>query len=55
MPKYEGYIVKKEYFKIEVDANSWEEAKERAWDADLWDEPVDTDWEIYDLEEAKNA
>ena len=53
MAIYKGWIVKKEYFLIEVEADSWEEAKENAWSADLDDEPVDIDWEIYDLEKVK--
>lgn len=53
MAIYKGWIIKKEYFLIEVEADSWEEAKDNAWSADLDDEPVDTDWEIYDLEEVK--
>lgn len=51
MKKFSGWIIKKEYFKIEVEADTWEEAKDNAWYADLNDEPVDIDWEIYDLEE----
>ena len=51
MKKFSGWVIKKEYFKIEVEAETWEEAKDNAWNADLDDEPVDIDWEIYDLEE----
>jgi hypothetical protein len=50
--KYQKWIIRKEYFKVEVEADSWEEAKEKMWDAELSDEPVDIDWEIYDVEEA---
>ena len=53
MPKFSGWIIKKEYFKIEVEASSWEEAREKAWDVEIEDEPVDTDWEIYDVEMVK--
>jgi hypothetical protein len=55
MAIYKGWVIKKEYFLIEVEANSWEEAREKAWDADLDDEPVDIDWEIYDIEEIKET
>jgi len=55
MPKYQGYVIRKEYFSIEVEADSWEEAKDKAWDFEVEDEPVDIDWEIYDLVEVKNA
>jgi hypothetical protein len=55
MPVYQGYVIRKEYFSIEVEADSWEEAKEKAWDVEVYDEPVDIDWEIYDLEEVVNA
>jgi len=50
--KYQGWIIRKAYFKVEVEADSWEEAKEKMWDAELSDEPVDIDWEIYDVVEA---
>jgi hypothetical protein len=49
--KYQGWVIRKEYFKVEVEAGSWEEAKEKMWDVELVDEPVDLDWEIYDVEE----
>jgi hypothetical protein len=55
MPRYQGYIIKKEYFRIEVDADSFEEAMDNAWDADLWDDPVDTDWEVSGIEEIKDG
>ena len=49
MPKFNGWIIRKEYFKVEVEANSWEEAREKVWDVEIEDEPVDIDWEIYDV------
>ena len=51
MNKYQGWVIRKEYFKVEVEADSWEEAKDKVWDAELVDEPVDINWEIYDVEE----
>ena len=51
MKTYTGWIIRKEYFKVEVEADSWEEAKDKIWDAEIEDEPVDIDWEIYDINE----
>lgn len=51
MPKYQGYVIRKEYFKVEVNADNWADAKDQAWDFEVQDEPVDIDWEIYDLVE----
>ena len=51
MKQFSGWIIRKEYFKIEVEANSWEEAREKIYEAEIEDEPVDIDWEIYDVEE----
>jgi mannitol/fructose-specific phosphotransferase system IIA component (Ntr-type) len=55
MPRYEGYVIRKEYFRVEVEADSWEEARDKAWDCYAEDEPVDIDGEIYDLAEVTNA
>lgn len=54
MPNYRGYVVKKEYFAVEVEAENGDQAKDLMWDCDLMDEPVDTDWEIYDITEAEH-
>jgi len=54
MKKWSGYIIRKEYFKVELEADTWEEAREKAWDFEVTDEPVDIDWEIYDIEEVTN-
>ena len=51
MPKFQGYIIRKEYFKIEVLADTWLDAKDKIWDSEIEDEPVDIDWEIYNIEE----
>lgn len=51
MKKWTGVVVRKEYFRIEVEADTWEEAKDKLWDAEIEDEPVDIDWDIYDVEE----
>lgn len=55
MPKYQGYVIRKEYFKIEVEAADYEEARDKILDADIEDEPVDIDWDIYDVEEIENV
>jgi hypothetical protein len=55
MPKFHGYIVKKEYFAVDVDADDKNQAKDLMWDAELVDEPVDTDWDIVDIEEMQDA
>lgn len=55
MSKWEGWVIRKEYFKVQVEADSWEEAKDKMWEAEIEDEPVDIDWEIYDIEEIKNV
>ena len=54
MPKYSGWIVEKKYFKVEVEADNWLQAKENIWHCDLED-VFDTQWDLYDLEEIKNA
>jgi hypothetical protein len=51
MKKWTGWLIRKEYFKIEVEADTWEEAKDLVGEAEIEDEPVDIDWEVYDVEE----
>jgi hypothetical protein len=51
MKKWKGWVIRKEYFLIHVEADTWEEAREKMWDVEVEDEPVDIDWEIYDVEE----
>jgi hypothetical protein len=52
MSKWKAWVIHKQYYKVEVDANSWEEAREKAWDVEIGDrKPDDTDMEIYDVEE----
>ena len=53
MKKFSGWVIKKEYFQIEIDADTWEEAKEKAWDSEIDSEPAEIDWEIYDIQEVK--
>jgi hypothetical protein len=51
MKKWTGWLIRKEYFKIEVEADTWEEAKDLVGEAEIEDEPVDIDWEVYDVVE----
>ena len=51
-PKYSGWIVEKKYFKVEVEADNWLQAKENIWHCDLED-VFDTQWDLYDLEEVE--
>ena len=54
MKKWAGWVIKKQYYKVEVKADSWEEAREKLWDCDITGEkPDDYDMEIYDIEEIK--
>ena len=51
MNKYQGYVIQKFYYKVEVESDSWEEARDKILDADIsGQEPVDIDWDIYDVE-----
>lgn len=50
MAKYSGWIVEKKYFKVEVEADSPEQAEELLWNCDLED-VFDTQWDLYDIEE----
>lgn len=54
MPKFHGYIVKKEYFAVDVEAEDIDQARDLLWDVSLDDEPVDTDWDIVDVEKIEN-
>ena len=52
MSKWQGWIVRKQYFKVEVEADDWETAQDLALEADVDTEsPDNIDWDIYDLEE----
>jgi hypothetical protein len=54
MKTYTAWVIHKHYYKVEVEAGSWEEAREKTWDVDLnGKEPDDVDVEIYDVEEVK--
>jgi hypothetical protein len=53
MATWRAWVIHKRYYKVQVEAGSWEEAKEKVWDLDIDnpDDPDDTDMEIYDIEE----
>ena len=56
MSKWQGWVIRKQYFKVEVDADSWEEARDRMLDSEVdIDNPDDIDWDIYDVEEKQDA
>ena len=56
MSKYTAWIIRKQYYKVEVDADSWEDARDKIQNLDIEldiDKPDDIDWDIYDIEEVK--
>ena len=56
MKKWSAWVIHKKYYKVEVEASSWEEAKDRVWDVEVDTEnPDDVDVEIYDIEEVENG
>jgi hypothetical protein len=54
MPKYQGYVIRKEYFLVEFDADDSDDAQDKIMEVEIEDEPVDIDWDFYDIEEIKN-
>ena len=56
MSKYRGYLKHIQYFEIEVDADSVEEAQDQMWEFNVnWSKPCDTDNELVDIEEIQNV
>jgi hypothetical protein len=54
MPKWEGWVIRKQYFKDQVEADTWEDACDTALETEVnTEEPDDIDWDIYDMEEIK--
>ena len=54
MPKYTGWVIHKQYFKVELEANSWEEARDNILDVEVdVDNPDDVACDVYDVEEMK--
>lgn len=55
MPKYKAWVIYKQYYKVEFDAASWEDARDQAGDIEVdIDNPDEYDVEIYDLTEVTN-
>lgn len=53
MNKWKGWIIKKQYYKVEVEADTWAEAKDKIREVDINDLAQDgaTEFDIYDVEE----
>jgi hypothetical protein len=52
MKKWKGWVIEKQYYKVEVEAETWEEAKDLVGEFNVnWAKPDDYDREIYDVEE----
>lgn len=52
MAKYQGYVIRKEYYLVQVEADNEEDAQDLILDFDVSEkEPDDIDWDIYDVEE----
>jgi hypothetical protein len=58
MRKFEGYVKHIQYFRIEVEANTPEDAKDFMWnqldDID-WTNPIEIENDIVEVEEIQNA
>lgn len=55
MSKWKAWIVRKQYFKVQVEADDYETAQQLALDAEVdHHNPDDVDWDIYDLMEVTN-
>jgi hypothetical protein len=53
MAKFKAWVIHKEYYRVEVEADNWEHAKEKLLEVDLsFRKPDDYDFDFYDLEEA---
>jgi hypothetical protein len=56
MPKFIGWVVEKQYYKVTIEADSWLDAKDELCGFNSnWAKPDGCDTEIYDLEEVQNA
>jgi len=56
MKKWEAWVIRKQYFKVQVEADTWEDARDLALEAEVnIEEPDDIDWDIYDIEEVKDV
>ena len=48
MPKFSGVMIRKDYFEIEVEAEDQDQARDLIMEANIEDDPYETDWEFYD-------
>jgi hypothetical protein len=57
MNKWKGWIIKKQYYKVEVEADTWAEAKDKIREVDINDLAQDgaTEFDIYDIEEVAKS
>jgi hypothetical protein len=56
MPKFTGWVVEKQYYKVEIEADSWLDAADQLSQFNAVGEKPDAyDTDIYDLEEIQNA
>jgi hypothetical protein len=52
MKKWTGWVIRKQYFKVQVEADNYEEAEDAMLSTEVnIEEPDETDWEVYDIEE----
>lgn len=53
MTKYTGWIIKKHYYKVEVEADNWAQANAKIRETDINEltQDGDTEFDIYDIEE----
>jgi hypothetical protein len=54
MAKWNATVVYKQYFEVEIEADTWEQAKDSIPYENLsYHKPIDAEWDIYDLDEVK--
>jgi hypothetical protein len=54
MKKWEAWVIRKQYFKVQVEAEDWDTARDLVLEADVdIDNPDDIDWDVYDIEEVE--
>ena len=50
--KWEGWVIRKQYFKVQVEADTWEDAQDVMLSTEVnIEEPDEVDWDVYDIEE----
>jgi hypothetical protein len=51
MATYTAWVIRKQYFEVEVEADSWDQARDLALDQEVdTDNPDNVDWDIYNCE-----